>query len=99
MEQALWYLFVGTRGGSTRVAIVRAIDERPRNANQLAEAIEMDYNTVRHHLEKLAEHDVIERGRRATGPCTSSPTASKHTARSSTRSSARRTPTPPTTRG
>jgi DNA-binding transcriptional ArsR family regulator len=67
MEQALWYLFVGTRGGSTRVAIVRAIDERPRNANQLAEAIEMDYNTVRHHLEKLAEHDVIERGQEGYG--------------------------------
>jgi DNA-binding transcriptional ArsR family regulator len=49
------------------VAIVRAIDERPRNANQLAEAIEMDYNTVRHHLEKLEEHDVIERGQEGYG--------------------------------
>lgn len=67
MEQALWYLFVGTRGGSTRVAIVHAIDERPRNANQLAEAIEMDYNTVRHHLETLEEHDVLERGQEGYG--------------------------------
>ncbi|WP_248516690.1 winged helix-turn-helix domain-containing protein [Salinarchaeum laminariae] len=67
MEQALWYLFVGTRGGSTRVAIVRAIDERPRNANQLAETIEMDYNTVTHHLDKLEEHDVVECGQEGYG--------------------------------
>lgn len=67
MEQALWYLFVGTRGGSTRVTIVRAIDERPRNANQLAEAVGMDYNTVRHHLDKLVEHDVVEQGQEGYG--------------------------------
>lgn len=62
MERALWYLFAGTRGGETRARIVRVISERPRNANQIAEAIEMDYNTVRHHLEMLAEHDVVESG-------------------------------------
>lgn len=67
MEQALWYLFVGTRGGSTRVDIVAALDDRPRNANQLAEAIDMDYNTVRHHLDKLGDHDVVERGQEGYG--------------------------------
>lgn len=67
MEQALWYLFVGTRGGSTRVAIVEALDERPRNANQLAETIDVDYNTVRHHLDRLVEHDVVEEGQEGYG--------------------------------
>ena len=67
MEQALWYLFAGTRGGETRARIVRALSERPRNANQIAEAIEMDYNTVRHHLEMLTEHNVVESGENEYG--------------------------------
>jgi DNA-binding transcriptional ArsR family regulator len=67
MEQALWYLFAGTRGGETRARIVRALSERPRNANQIAETIEMDYNTVRHHLEMLTEHDVVESGENEYG--------------------------------
>lgn len=60
MEKALWYLFVGTRGGGNRVRIVRALDGRPRNANQLAERLDVDYNTVRYHLDMLTEHDVLE---------------------------------------
>ena len=62
MEKALWYLIAGTRGGENRARIVRLLDERPRNANQLAERLDVDYNTVRHHLEKLADHDVVETG-------------------------------------
>ncbi|WP_276259723.1 winged helix-turn-helix domain-containing protein [Haloglomus litoreum] len=62
MEKALWYLIAGTRGGQNRARIVRLLDERPRNANQLADELEVDYNTVRHHLDKLAEHDVVETG-------------------------------------
>jgi DNA-binding transcriptional ArsR family regulator len=61
MEKALWYLLVGTRGGKNRVRLVRALSERPRNANQLADELELDYNTVRYHLDKLLDHDVVER--------------------------------------
>jgi predicted transcriptional regulator len=62
MEKALWYLIAGTRGGENRAHIVRLLDERPRNANQLADELDVDYNTVAHHLEKLADHDVVEPG-------------------------------------
>lgn len=62
MEKALWYLLVGTRGGENRARIIAALDERPRNANQLAECLELDYNTVTHHLEMLEKHDVVEPG-------------------------------------
>lgn len=61
MEKALWYLLAGTRGGPNRVRLIRAIEDRPRNANQLAEYVGLDYNTVRHHLDMLLEHDVLER--------------------------------------
>lgn len=60
MEKALWYLLAGTRGGENRARIIRALDDRPWNANQLAERLDMDYNTVRYHLDMLLEHDVIE---------------------------------------
>jgi DNA-binding transcriptional ArsR family regulator len=62
MEKALWYLLAGTRGGENRARIIRTLEERPRNANQLAEALDVDYNTVRHHLDVLLDHDVVERG-------------------------------------
>ncbi|MFC5972012.1 winged helix-turn-helix domain-containing protein [Halomarina salina] len=62
MEKALWYLLVGTRGGANRARIIRALSERPRNANQLSECLNVDYNTVRHHLDMLLEHDVVETG-------------------------------------
>ena len=59
MEAALWYVLSGTRGGANRARILRAVDERPRNANQLAEALDLDYKTVRHHLDVLADNGVI----------------------------------------
>ena len=60
MEKALWYLIAGTRGGENRARIIRSLLERPRNPNQLAEHLELDYNTVTHHLDTLADHDVVE---------------------------------------
>jgi len=62
MEKALWYLLAGTRGGANRARIIRLLDERPRNANQLAERLGVDYNTARHHLDILVDHDVVEPG-------------------------------------
>jgi predicted ArsR family transcriptional regulator len=60
MEGALWYVLTGTRGGTNRVRLLRALDERPRNANQLADDLDLDYKTVRHHLDVLVENDVVK---------------------------------------
>ena len=62
MEKALWYLFTATRGGANRVRVVRSLAERPKNANQLAEDLDVAYTTARHHLDMLTDHDVVERG-------------------------------------
>jgi DNA-binding transcriptional ArsR family regulator len=59
MEAVLWYVLTGTRGGKNRVRILRSIDERPRNANQLAEDLDLDYKTVRHHLDVLMDNDIV----------------------------------------
>jgi DNA-binding transcriptional ArsR family regulator len=59
MESVLWYVLTGTRGGENRSRVLRALDRRPRNPNQLAEALDLDYKTVRHHLDVLVEHDIV----------------------------------------
>ena len=67
MEKALWYLLAGMRGGENRARIIRALSERPRNANQLSDVLGVEYNTVRYHLDLLVEHDVVEKGEESYG--------------------------------
>ncbi|SDX92358.1 ArsR/SmtB family transcription factor [Halobellus clavatus] len=59
METVLWQTLAGTRGGPNRARILRALDERPRNANQLAEEVDLAYNTIRHHLEVLEDNGIV----------------------------------------
>jgi DNA-binding transcriptional ArsR family regulator len=61
MEGVLWYLLASSRGGTTRVRILRALDERPRNANQLATELDLDYTTIRHHLDVLMKNKIVRR--------------------------------------
>jgi len=61
MEGVLWYLLASSRGGPSRVKLLSAIAERPRNANQLAAAVDLDYTTVRHHLDVMMDNRVVER--------------------------------------
>ena len=61
MDQLLWYLLAGTRGGANRIRIIEAIAERPLNAHQLAEKLALDYRTVRHHLDVLTDNQVLAR--------------------------------------
>ena len=62
METLLWQVLAGTRGGPNRARILRAVDERPRNANRLSEDLDMAYNTIRHHLEVLEKNGVVTSG-------------------------------------
>ncbi|MBE0520769.1 MAG: winged helix-turn-helix transcriptional regulator [Candidatus Methanoperedenaceae archaeon] len=59
MKKLLWYLIAGTRGGQTRALILKNLIDRPYNANQLSEAMGMDYKTIRHHLDVLIKNGVI----------------------------------------
>ncbi len=61
MNADLWYVFGRSRGGPNRLRLVRALDHRPRNANQLAKALDLDYTTVRHHLDVLMQHGVVSK--------------------------------------
>ena len=55
----LGWLIAGTRGGATRAQIIKTLKEAPRNANQLANLLRMDYRTIRHHLEVLEKNRII----------------------------------------
>jgi len=61
MEGSLWYVLTGTRGGENRVRLLRAVDEQPRNANQLAEDLDLNYKTVRHHLDVMTDNDILRK--------------------------------------
>lgn len=43
------------------MALVKALAEKPMNANELAKRLGVDYKTVRHHLDVLMEHGLVER--------------------------------------
>ncbi len=60
--QLLLYLMTGTRGGNTRASIVNHLTARPYNANQLSEVLNLDYKTVRHHLNVLIKNGIITKG-------------------------------------
>jgi DNA-binding transcriptional ArsR family regulator len=60
-EGTLWHVLSGTQGGPNRARILEELREQPRNANQLAERLDLDYKTVRHHLDVLREKDLVRR--------------------------------------
>jgi len=59
LKYLLGWLIAGTRGGVTRAKILETLRENPQNANQLANSLEMDYRTIRHHLKILQKNRII----------------------------------------
>lgn len=59
LKYVLGWLIAGTRGGAMRARIIAALKESPRNANQLANILGVDYRTIRHHLEILEKNKMI----------------------------------------
>ena len=59
MKNLLWYLIAGTKGGETRGKIIELLNTNPCNANKIAEILNLDYKTVRHHLKVLEKNDII----------------------------------------
>jgi len=57
----VWYLLAGTRGGPNRLRILEQLQSSPHNANQLAEGLDIDYRTIRHHLKLLEQSGLVRR--------------------------------------
>mgnify|MGYP000884828659 CR=1 FL=1 len=59
MKRVLWYLIAGSRGGLNRARIIQAIHDRPHNVNQLSVELDLDYKTIKHHVDVLEDHNLI----------------------------------------
>jgi predicted transcriptional regulator len=59
MKDILWYVFVGSRGGETRMKIVQSIAKHPKNAHELTKELAVDYSTVRHSLKVLEKNRLV----------------------------------------
>ena len=59
MRRLLRHLIAGTKGGLNRAKIIKYLEERPYNAYQLSEKLDLNYKTVRHHLKVLEKNSLI----------------------------------------
>jgi transcription initiation factor IIE alpha subunit len=59
LEETLLWLFTGSRGGTNRIKIVNLIIKKPLNAYRISEELNLNYNTINHHLRLLQEHKII----------------------------------------
>ena len=58
MKNILWYLIAGTKGGETRGKIIELLNKNPCNANKIAKMLNLDYKTVRHHINVLEKNNI-----------------------------------------
>ena len=58
-KNLFWFLFVGTRGGNTRVRIITQLRNKPSNKNQLAQDLDIDYKGIEHHLKTLETSNLV----------------------------------------
>ena len=49
----------GTRGGLNRARIIKALSDSPMNAHQLSQTLELDYSTIRHHIEVMEKNELV----------------------------------------
>lgn len=61
-ERLIYWLLGATRGGPTRIRLLREIDAKPLNMHQLALSTNLDYKTVQGHIKILLQHGIVDMG-------------------------------------
>mgnify|MGYP006284291675 CR=1 FL=1 len=60
-EKELSYLILGSRGGVNRVKMIKLLEQRPYNINQMAKSLDLNYRTVQHHIDLLQDHGIVKK--------------------------------------
>lgn len=58
-KNLLFFVFASSRGGENRVKIMTALQNSPRNTNQLANDLGLNYRAIQHHIEVLEKNNMI----------------------------------------
>jgi predicted transcriptional regulator len=58
-KNLFFYIFSGSRGGDNRIRIMSSVQNLPKNANQLANELELNYRAIQHHLDVLEKNNLI----------------------------------------
>ena len=58
-KNLLFYVFVGSRGGDNRIRIIESLQILPKNTNQLANELGLNYRAIQHHIEVLEKNNLI----------------------------------------
>lgn len=59
LRRLLWFLLGGKRGGENRARIIQCVRVRPRNLNQLAIELDLQYKAVQHHVRILLNSSLL----------------------------------------
>jgi predicted transcriptional regulator len=62
MKKLMWWLIAGMKGGLNRAKIIKMLNDRPYNAHQLSEELNLDYKTIRHHIKVLEQNNIVKSG-------------------------------------
>ncbi|MFA4946387.1 MAG: winged helix-turn-helix domain-containing protein [Candidatus Micrarchaeia archaeon] len=65
--RVLYWLLGASKGGPTRLRLLKALAAKPANKRRLALALKLDYKTIQEHLELLEENGVVETPRKGYG--------------------------------
>ncbi|MCL5803954.1 MAG: winged helix-turn-helix domain-containing protein [Candidatus Thermoplasmatota archaeon] len=59
LSRSLWWVFVGTKGGITRLKIVKKLMDNPTNIYGISQSLNLNYRTVEHHIRFMEKNDLI----------------------------------------